>query len=59
MAKKNASLLIVVYVIANALSIALMAIGIRDNEWVLAVIGLIMLACITILMRELKKNSDK
>lgn len=59
MAKKNASLLIVVYVIANALSIALMAIGIRDNEWVLAVIGLIMLACITILMRELKKKSDK
>ena len=59
MAKKNASLLIVVYVIANALSIALMAIGIRDNEWVLAVIGLIMLACITILMREFKKNSDK
>ena len=56
MSRKISSLQVVIYVLANALSIAVMSIGIRDEHWMLAAIGLILLACVTYLTKNTNKE---
>jgi len=55
MKRKNATILICICMVVNALNIALLAVGIMDKDWFLFAIGLILFTCCTILIRELNK----
>ena len=55
MKRKNATILISICMVVNALNIALLAVGIMDKDWFLFAIGLILFTCCTILIRELNK----
>ena len=59
MKRKNATILISICMIVNALNIALLAVGIMDKDWFLSAIGLILFTCCTILIKELKKMKEE
>ena len=45
--------------VVNALNIALLAVSIMDKDWFLFAIGLILFACCTMLISELKKAKEE
>ena len=55
MKRKNATILISICIVVNALNIALLAISIMDKDWILSAVGFIIFTCCTILTRELNK----
>lgn len=55
MKRKNATILISICIVVNALNIALLAISIMDKDWILSAVGFIIFTCCTILIRELNK----
>ena len=59
MKRKNATILISICMVVNALNIALLAVGIMDKDWFLFAIGLILFACCTILIKELVKIKEE
>ena len=59
MKRKNATILISICMVVNALNIALLAVGIMDKEWFLFAIGLILFTCCTILIKELVKIKEE
>ena len=59
MKRKNATILISICMVVNALNIALLAVGIMDKDWFLSAIGLILFTCCTILIKELKKMKEE
>ena len=59
MKRKNATILISICMVVNALNIALLAVGIMDKDWFLFTIGLILFACCTMLISELKKAKEE
>ena len=59
MKRKNATILISICIVVNALNIALLAVGIMDKDWFLSAIGLILFTCCTILIKELKKMKEE
>ena len=59
MKRKNATILISICMIVNALNIALLAVGIMDKDWFLFAIGLILFTCCTILIKQLVKIKEE
>ena len=59
MKRKNATILISICMVVNALNIALLAVGIMDKDRFLSAIGLILFTCCTILIKELKKMKEE
>ena len=59
MKRKNATILISICMVVNALNIALLAVGIMDKDWFLFAIGLILFTCCTILIKELVKIKEE
>jgi len=59
MKRKNATILISICMVVNALNIALLAVGIMDKDWFLFAIGLILFTCCTILIKQLVKIKEE
>ena len=59
MKRKNATILISICIVVNALNIALLSVTIMDKNWFLFTIGLILFACCTILIRELNRMKEE
>ena len=59
MKRQNATILISICIVVNALNIALLSVFIMDKNWFLVTIVLILFACCTILIRELNKMKEE
>ena len=59
MKRKNATILISICMVVNALNIALLATGIIDKDWFLFAIGFILYICCEMLIKELKKMKEE
>ena len=59
MKRKNATILISICMVVNALNIALLAVSIMDKDWFLFAIGLILFTCCTILIKQLVKIKEE
>ena len=59
MKRKNATILISICIVVNALNIALLSVTIMDKNWFLFTIVLILFACCTTLIRELNKMKEE
>ena len=59
MKRKNATILISICIVVNALNIALLSVFIMDKNWFLFTIVLILFACCTVLIRKLNKMKEE
>ena len=59
MKRKNATILISICMVVNALNIALLSRSIIEKDWFLFAIVFILFACCTMLISELKKAKEE